>query len=202
MADRLEHLEAGQRVRILRAFPDLFGLWHRPPEEWQIVAIEVDAQSSIAMFRIVVGGGERTVRVDLKRADAPRLGRLGEWFARVTEPPWPAPAGAAPPIPPALAPLHRALLDGDLEAAEASVRALVGTPDYAGEALQVLAEQVEGVASAVLPLRPAAGAWAYERAIVLWYGWGSMATSGGDGAARLPLIKAALRRRDAALKPD
>lgn len=32
----------------------------------------------------------------------------------------------------------------------------------------------------------AAAEWLYDRAIDCWYGWGSLATRGGDGAARLP----------------
>jgi hypothetical protein len=40
----------------------------------------------------------------------------------------------------------------------------------------------------------ARAAWVYGRAIDAWYGWGAMATSGGDGAARAPRTEAALAR--------
>jgi hypothetical protein len=94
-----------------------------------------------------------------------------------------------------LAQVGELALRGELEAAWAKVMALADLPEFDGEGLQNLAEALEHRAAAVLPLSRPAAVWLYDRAITLWYGWGAMATSGGDGAARRLSIDAAEERR-------
>jgi len=204
MATTIDHLGADRRVRILRPFRDADGVLHAPPAEWRIVAIGFDPVGFVASFRVaaVEGESESTVRLDLRRANGPRIGRMREWFEVIAEAEGEGrepPRGAEPPRLRRLTPLAQALLAADIAAAERHVRALAHSPSHAGGALSGLARSLEYAAEAILPRDRPRALWVYERAIECWYGWGALATSGGDGAARLPEIEAALARRRALL---
>ncbi len=90
-------------------------------------------------------------------------------------------------------------VEGPLEEAQSMIARLGAEPRFRGEQLPLLAARLEQAAEALGPTDPARGRWLYERAIDHWYGWGAMATSGGDGAARAPEIRAAERRHKAFL---
>ena len=89
----------------------------------------------------------------------------------------------------ALATQHR------FKEAEEQIQLLVSAPDPVGGQLQSLAGDMVGMA--VAHARDADSAvydWAREKAVDLWYAWGSGATSGGEGTVRRQQIRAAEER--------
>jgi len=192
MAVQVDHLMAGRWIRLLRDMADADGVAFTAGGTWRIDAIAVDMATLVVTFSL----GGATMRLDLRAPDGPRLGRMRDWF-EVVEPPADAPPEPQPPR--ILSPLAIELRSGDVGAAEAVIRHLAARREYRGENLQSLAEALEAVARELSSVDRERAAWLYERAIEAWYGWGSMATSGGDGAARVPRIEAARARHAAFL---
>lgn len=199
MATQVDHLAAGRWVRVLRSVVDADGVVFAAGGTWRIDAIESQFGSLVVTFRLFAAAGAATMRLDLRAPDGPRLGRMRDWF-EVIEPPADAPPEPElPRTPRVLSALAEALRVGDIGEAEARLRDLAARPEYRGENLETLAERLESVARELAAVDRARAGWLYDRAIDCWYGWGAMATSGGDGAARAPRIDAARTRRAAFL---
>lgn len=182
-------------MRLLRPVVDAARRAFAEGSVWHIEAIDADIATMKVTLRLRSCDGEAAVLcLDLRAPDGPRLGRMRDWF-EVIDPP----VDSRPelPRPRDLSALAEALRSDDLVAAESRLRALAR--DYEGERLQLFAERLEGVARELAAVDHARAAWLYERAIDAWYGWGAMATSGGDGAARAPRIEAARARHAAFL---
>lgn len=71
---------------------------------------------------------------------------------------------------------------------------MAGEAQYSGDNRTDLAQALEAAAKGLAKSDAAGARWLYERAIEVWYSWGAMATSGGDGASRAPHIRAAEAR--------
>ncbi|MBX3501651.1 MAG: hypothetical protein KF889_19595 [Alphaproteobacteria bacterium] len=199
MAIQVDHLAVGRWIRLLRPVSDAEGLTFAAGATWRIDAIAADTSTLIVTLRLYAVGSDATMRLDLRAPDGPRLGRMREWF-EVVDPPCVVPSGPEPSREPeGLSTLARELRLGDIGAADARVRELAMRPRYAGENLQALAERLEAVARELSAVDLDRAAWIYEQAIDCWHGWGAMATSGGDGAARAPRIEAAQARQAAFL---
>lgn len=199
MATQVDHLAAGRWIHLLRSVVDADGVAFVAGGTWRIDAIESPMGSLIVTFRLFALAGGATMRLDLRAPDGPLLGRMRDWF-EVVDPPADAPPEPAPSrTPRILSTLAQALRAGDIGAAEATVRDLAARPEYRGENLEALAERLEAVARELSTVDRERAAWLYDRAIDSWYGWGAMATSGGDGAARATRIEAARARHAAFL---
>lgn len=199
MAAQVDHLAAGRWIRLLRPMVDADGLAFAAGGTWRIDAIAVDTSTLTVTFRLHAAGGDVTMRLDLRAPESPRLGRMRDWF-EIVDPPADAPPEPEPaPSPRILSTLANELRSGDIAAAEARVRDLAAHRQYGGENLQVLAERLEAVARELSPVDRDRAAWLYDRAIDCWYGWGALATSGGDGTARASRIEAARARHAAFL---
>lgn len=197
MGTQVDHLAAGRWIHLLRSVVDADGAAFAAGGTWRIEAIDSPMGSLIVTFRLFAVAGGATMRLDLRAPDGPRLGRMRDWF-EVVDPPADAPPEPEPSRPPrALSALASALRSGDIGAAEARVRDLAARPEYRGENLEALAERLEAVARELPPADRERAAWLYDRAIDCWYGWGALATSGGDGAARARRIEAACARHAA-----
>lgn len=210
MGTVVDHLRPPCAVTVRRAFRDRAGQAHEVGERWLLRALRFEVATMSLAFDIERDGRASVFEIDLRDPQAPQNGRMREWFEVGEAPPSTGPrqvrprslhsGGKADPslsdfMTAEIAEVAALAASGDLAAAEAALQAAHRLPCFAGEALQNLAQALEGAAAAVLPRNRAAAEWLYDRGIDCWYGWGSMATSGGDGAARLPSIKAALKRR-------
>lgn len=195
MAVQVDHLVAGRWIRLLRPVVDADRVAFPTDGTWRIDSIVVDMATLIATLDL----RGATMRIDLRAPDGPRLGRMRDWFEVIDPPADAAPEPQPEPALRTLSPLATELRSIDLEAAEALVRDLAARPAYRGENLQALAEYLEALARELCSADRDRAAWLYDRAIDAWYGWGAMATSGGDGAARAPRIEAALARHAAFL---
>lgn len=71
---------------------------------------------------------------------------------------------------------------------------MAGEAQFSGDNRTDLAQALEAAAKGLAKSDAAGARWLYERAIEVWYSWGAMATSGGDGASRAPHIRAAEAR--------
>jgi hypothetical protein len=137
---------------------------------------------------------------------------MREFFAVEGEAPRPKPPRQPrrlePPTPPAglttsdaslyvdaLARVHTLALERRFEEAEAQVRLILDLPDPHGCILQELGADLGNIAAAYSD-HPAVCEWARKWAHNMWYAWGSGATSGGEGAARLVEIEAAVESLD------
>lgn len=87
------------------------------------------------------------------------------------------------------------------EESRARIWALAAEEQFCGDNRTDLAQALEVAAKRMAISDVAAAQWLYERAIEVWYSWGAMATSGGDGAARAPHIRAAEARQAALFGP-
>lgn len=184
-------------MRLSRPLVDAMSQAFAEGSVWHIEAIDADVAAMKVTLRLRSCGGEAVLCLDLRAPEGPRLGRMRDWF-EVIDPP----VDARPelPRPRALSALAQTLRSDDLGAAQSRLRGLAR--DYDGERLQLFAERLEAAARELAAVDHARAAWLYERAIDAWYGWGAMATSGGDGAARAPLIEAARARHAAFLAGD
>jgi hypothetical protein len=225
MSATIDHLWAWRQVTVRRAFADFEGRRHEVGETWLITRIDYEYPKHHAIFHIEQAGQPDRFTLDLKDKNGPRDNEMREWFdaededpelreirlTRLREAKAAVAAQAAPkPVPPPVAEkpaekidpapiLERlsALAEHERYAeAEAELQRLFKIPHYDSEGLPGLAEALEGLAAEVCPRNRRAAIWLYDRAFDCWHGWGSMATSGGDGTARMYHIKQAQARRE------
>lgn len=211
MATTIDHLRRDLQVRVLEGFTDLNGIRHEAGDLGVIRELGFDLQRrEIIVVWDTAGRRERMVFAGLAQ-DAPGIGRMKRFFCDLgDEPP---PSGTRPRISRAPRAVHPPVLTDDpgpgAEGEELGgvrrVWALAAKRRFdeadavlmrtGGEALQETAERL--TAAAEVHADDEDGAvyeWLKERAIRSWYCWGSTATSGGEGAAMLPYIQAAVDR--------
>ncbi len=98
---------------------------------------------------------------------------------------------------PMLREITRLIASGQIDEARARIWQMAGEPHFSGDNRTDLAQALEDAARSLAKNDAAGAHWLYDRAIEVWYSWGAMATSGGDGAARAPHIRAAEARQAA-----
>src|SRR5262245_324877 len=212
MSTVVDHITAPCVLRILRAFCDLAGQEHAVGSEWHVARLEFCFVSKQLTFHLLDHGLTRSVAIDITDAQGPKIGRMREWFEllgnlpaeEMSQPRSASSSGsschtAAQPDLGDFATLVGLMKRHEWEAARVECSRLANESRYDGEALQNFAGELEGVAARLAGEDREAGIWLYDLAIGYWHAWGSFATSGGDGAARMPYIKGAHARRTAFL---
>jgi hypothetical protein len=215
MGCMIDHLQADHRVRVLREFSDVHGMRHGAGESGIIRTMDLDWGRQEIVIEWERNGTTEKLVFALAAKEGPRNGHMREFFEMNEHVPLPkARASAAqrmaPAEPPplvegpvtdtaqtrdALARISALAAHGRLDEAETQIRIVLDGQDPFGGRLQQLAEKMVGIAVAHAgePDRTVFD-WARQRAIDLWYAWGSGATSGGEGAARMVYISAAEER--------
>jgi hypothetical protein len=204
MGCTIDHLEAGHCVTVIRDFADARGESHRAGETAVLKALGVDLASGCIRIDWEREGRVETLVFELASRSGPGNGRMREYFEvselaqEAVRPPSVAPE--PPPVEPEVIrdPSRR-------DDAFTRVDALACTKRFAEaeEQLRAIgaihADLVARELGAAAERRardddPSAYEWLRDRAIDHWYAWGSEATSGGDGAARLLEIRPAMIR--------
>lgn len=205
MATTVDHLAAGRAFRIIRPFTDARGARHGEGERGVVVALRVDWPRQEILLTWRRDGREETMAFPLAGGDGPGNGRMRTYFELEREDeeraPVPRPRGAVlhlpPPGGPALAvedargPVERVVALADnrrFDEAREELHRCAAPPDDIARTLGAAAER------RALERDGAIYEWLRDRAIDCWYAWGSQATSGGDGAARLLSIDPAVAR--------
>ncbi len=211
MACTIDHLRRDLRVRVLQAFQDKGGIRHEAGVMGTIRTLEYDPVRAEFQIAWEVAGKVERLTFDLRSQTGPGNGRMKQFFEDLgDELPTPgtrvrfsrAPRSVRPPP---LLPgfirrgpgrdehvLQRAwalAAARQFKEAEEQLRELDQSWNRAcAEALttavEVHADDEEGTVYE----------WLREQATDLWYCWGSTATSGGEGAAMMPYIRAATDR--------
>jgi hypothetical protein len=209
----IDHLSRDHRVRVLQDFEDARGARHAAGESAIIRSMDLDWNRQEIAIAWERNGAKETLYFSLNAKAGPRSGHMRDYFAVEEHVPEPRPKPvfvrrAAPPDIPEVAPA----LVGDQERydeavanvwalaarkrfdeAEAQMQLILAPPDPYGGRLQRLAGDMVGIASLhSLDFEDAIYDWARTRAVNLWYAWGSGATSGGEGAARVGEIEDAV----------
>jgi hypothetical protein len=213
MGCTVDHLRRDARVRVLREFTDARGVKHHVGETAVIRELELDWPKQELWFEWERGGKTERVTFGLGAKEGPRNGHMKEFFAVEGEAPRPRPVPPPPPQPPRLPvpPLKpkgsstegshaygverlRALISQHrFEEANEAVGVLLAGHDPHGYLILKVAGDLENIAAEYAG-DSVADAWARDRAVGLWYAWGSSATSGGEGAARSWEIDRAVER--------
>lgn len=206
MALTVDHLRTDAVVKVIRAFRDAGGRVHPPGEQWTLRGMSFDP-ATLHLTMTVAGddGTEQRFVLDLKDVQGPRIGRMREWFEAGE------PGGSRPEhhgsrvvrqaVPEPLQDVCRLAEAGRWDDARQALQPLFERREFAGENLPNLAGLLEHATACVFPGNHEAACWLYQQAIQCWHGWGALATSGGDGAARMPDIKAALARQQKLFGP-
>ena len=216
MACVIDHLIRDHRVMVLQNFRDARGVAHCAGEIAVLRSMEIDWPRQEIRIEWERERHEETLYFSLAAKDGPGNGRMRQYFAVGERMPLPEDTlegrkQLAPPVQiPDLVPkpvtdperYHEAVervwalaARGRFEEAEAQLRLITYAPDPYGGRLQSLAAEVVGIAVAHASDRdPTVFEWLRQRALHLWYAWGSCATSGGEGAARAVEIRAAEQR--------
>lgn len=210
----IDHLSSDYRVTVRQAFTDARGVPHAVGESGIIRRIELDwPRQEIAIEWERDGAAERMVFA-LAAREGPGNGRMRAYFDRGEWSPVPRPPPAqrprqAPEIPELVAEpvtdpsrydeafrrVWALAARGQFAAAESQLQVILSAPDPWGGTLERAADDLVGLACAhALDPDPAVYPWLRERAVRLWYAWGSQATSGGEGAARMDSIRSAEAR--------
>lgn len=212
MSCTIDHLRVDLIATVRQAFTDARGVRCRVGDSGLIRHLGVEWPRQEIVIEWERDGARERLYFPLAGREGPGNGRMRSYFD-VTEPPPPPPPPRpqrrAPPLPDlAAAPVTepgrydegfarvRALVArARFAEAEVQLRALLTGPDPGGCRLeQTAAQMVEVAVAHAFDPNDAIYAWARDRAVQLWYAWGSQATSGGEGAARLPSIEAAEAR--------
>lgn len=204
MGCTIDHLEAGQRVTVIRDFTDGRGESHRAGETAVLQTLDVDLATRSIRIEWEREGKVETLVFDLASRSGPGNGRMREYFEvgeRVQEAVKPPAAAEEPPHVNPWVIRDPARHDDAFDRVEALARA--GRFEEAEEQLRAIGPTHADVVArelGVAALRhardddPSAYEWLRDRSIEFWYAWGAEATSGGDGAARLLEIEPALAR--------
>jgi hypothetical protein len=211
----IDHLQANHRILVLQDFRDARGTRHRKDDTGIIRIMDLDWARQEIVIEWERDGEAEKMFFALDAKDGPRNGRMRDFFAMEERVPLPKPlpsgalndhAPASPPIvgEPIFDPAQSAgAMDriaalcarGRLDEAERQIRLILDQPDPYGGRLQELAEHMVDIAVAhAQDADRTVFDWVQRRAETLWYAWGSGATSGGEGAARLVYIEAAEKR--------
>lgn len=207
----VDHLAVDLRVSIRQDFADARGVRHCRGEAGIIRSLALDwARQEIVLEWERAGGRER-MYFALAARDGPRNGRMRAYFEVIERSPPPlsprrqeasaVPEPAAQPVTDprryadGFARVWALAARGRFDEAEQQLQLILAGEDPFGGRLEQAAGDMVGVACAhALDPNEAIYAWARQRAVDLWYAWGSQATSGGEGMARMTSIRAAEER--------
>lgn len=179
----IDHLAADRRVTVLEDFIDARGAAHRAGETAILRRLALDWPRREIRMDWERGGAAETLVFDLDSPAGPGNGRMRRYFEVGDYAPQPRPP--SPAAEPGHDPVSRVAalaVRGDTAAAERLLRSLDDDPESLAAALTAAAERHAGCD------------WLRDEAVNAWYHWGSQATSGGDGAARLLIMRPALAR--------
>lgn len=225
MGCTIDHLQTDHRVRVLRDFSDARGTRCRAGETAIIRRMDLDwARNEFFIEWEREDGAKETLFFSQTAKEGPRNGHMREFFEkleRVSLPEY-TPQGRARRRALALRQEMPALVEepvadpsryadavGRIWAlaarqrfadAEQQIRIALSHPDP--DRLEELAGDLVAMATAhTIDEDGAVYDWLRERAISLWYAWGSRATSGGEGYAMSARIRAAEERLPARPRP-
>ena len=211
MACTIDHLRRDLRVRVLQAFQDKGGIRHEAGAMGTIRTLEYDPVQAEFQITWEVGGKVERMTFDLRSRTGPGNGRMRQFFEDLGDelpPPGTrvrfsrAPRSVRPPL---LLPGFIRRGPGRDEQVLQRAWTLAAARQF-GEAEEQLRELdqswnracAEAMTTAVeVHADDEDGAvyeWLREQATDLWHCWGSTATSGGEGAAMMPSIRAATDR--------
>ena len=220
MSCTIDHLCVDHHVRVLRDFTDAQGQHHRANETGIIRRMELDWATQQIVIEWERGGRREAMRFALLAREGPRNGGMRAYF-ELGEPvfePRPSPgearrirqratrAAGVPPLAEALvtdpsrlteavARIEALVARHRFDDAEQQIRAAVTDVGPTGWRLKQLADDLGGMADAYAGGEdPALYVWLRDRAIDLLHGWGSCATSGGEGEVCRQAIDAWKRR--------
>lgn len=202
MATVADHLHGGQKVRVLQTFVDRAGRSIETGMEFTIEELDMDGFARVLTFRLA--GGDQ-FELDVRTQSGPRSGHMREYFEDLSADDR-EPVRVERPQAPQVIP-EPVTERGNLQDAAARVVALAAAHRFeeADEQIRVVDSWKEGSY-----LWPAMGTalgnqartlaesgdieafdWIWKRAFDYWYAWGSSATSGGEGTARMRDISGA-----------
>ncbi len=210
MGCTIDHLSMHLRVRVLQDFVDARGASHRAGEQAVIRQLDFDwARDEVVIEWERDREAEKLVFSSAAKT-GPRNGHMKEFFADEGMDIPPRPPKKAPPVPPlhserpitepvryaeALDRVEALAIRNRFSDTEEQIQLILAVSDPDGGILQNLAGDLVEIAVAHAgDADRAAYRWLGQRAISLWYAWGSRATSGGEGAARGLSIRAAEAR--------
>ena len=214
MGCTIDHLCADLRVTVRQDFADARGHRHRAGETGVIRKIALDWPKQEICVEWQRDGKMETMLFELMAKTGPRNGHMKEFFEagdlelpeRKDRRKFVPDLGLVPTAPPELPEVSPGLIADAARAQEALQRvwALAGRRRFAEAEEQLRAVQQDpsitaGVLGGAAELHVfeqdgAVYEWLRDRAINCWYSWGSQATSGGDGAARMLEIGPAMDR--------
>lgn len=192
MSATIDHLRVHQRIRVIRSFTDATGMPRHEGESGVIIDIKLHLPAQRIEIRWEPCGGAESMFFFLTSGEGPRNGHMREFF-EVTGEVHPAPdesfSPQRPDAPAYREPLEALLATGRFDEARTRIPDLFGrTAREAAGALTIAAQRSFGEDV------PALYEWLRDEAIHHWHAWGSEATSGGDGAARMLEIGPALAK--------
>lgn len=218
MGCTIDHLQSDHRVRVLQDFRDARGAQHRTGETAIIRRMDLDwDRNELFIEWEREDGAKETLFFSQAAKEGPRNGHMREFFEKEERVPLPEytlqgrarrrtlELRQAIPVlieEPVTDPSRYADAVGRIWAlaarrrfveAEQQVRVVLSHP--AADRLEQLAGDLVAMATAhTLDEDGTVYDWLRERAISLWYAWGSRATSGGEGAVMSVRIRAAEAR--------
>jgi hypothetical protein len=213
----IDHLQVDHRVTVIQDFTDVRGIRRKAGESAILRSMDLDWLRQEIVIVWERDGVKETLTFALAAKEGPRNGRMRDYFSVGERVPlfedtiegrrqaeaktWQVPEVVEEPVTDtgrygdavdrvwALAARRR------FEEAETQVKLILSAPDPCDGRLQSLAGDMVGMA--VAHARDADSTvydWAREKAVHLWYAWGSGATSGGEGTVRRQEIRAAEER--------
>jgi hypothetical protein len=212
----IDHLQSDHRILVLQDFRDERGGRHRKGDTGILRMMGLDWARQEIVIEWEREGEMEKMFFALDAKEGPRSGHMRDFFAMEERVPPLKPtrsvAAAAKDIAPAPELVAEPISDpartdeatnriaalcarGRLDEAERQIQLILDQSDPYGGRLQELAGQMVDIAvSHAQDKDRTVFDWVHRRATTLWYAWGSGATSGGEGAARLVYIEAAEKR--------
>jgi len=197
---QVDHLLADTRYRVLRDFHDASGALHAAGDVFLYRSAHLNMTAKLLTLRVEDGEGKKSEwRIDYNAGGGPRPGNMKEYLedagyvgvtpeVRTGE----RKAAEGPPEPPGAAPntmgearlgeVYAMVLRGEMDAADALLKAVDGERTLGEHHLEKLAGWL--VDAAYRSHRVEAGQWFARRAMNQWEFWAACSTSGGEGAAR------------------
>jgi len=218
MAMTIDHLSVDHIVHVIQKFTDARGVAHAVGEEGLITSLAFNHATGEIAMAWKRGETTETMHFLLASRDGPGNGRMKQYFEVGEYVPAPVegkrliPGIGYVPLAPTLPKLTATLITADARFDDAMDRvwALAGASKYDEAETQLDAivyatdrrgDNCERAATALCACAKlhafdddlAIHNWLRERGILLWYSWGSQATSGGEGTERARHIRAAER---------
>jgi hypothetical protein len=212
MGATIDHLSADHCVEVLQDFKDARGAKHNAGERAIIRRMDLDWPKQEFLIEWERDGVKETLCFSLGAQTGPRNGRMREYFAIGEYAPIPrekpmkrrrgepveVPELVEEPVTDttryaeALNRVWALAAKGRFDEADEQCCMITASPDPYGGRLEQLAGDMVAIAIAhAAESDSTVYDWAREKAVHLWYAWGSGATSGGEGAVRAESIRAA-----------